>query len=549
MSVRDVLNLPVMRSARVVAGDRGVESNEVRWVAVAEGPVEDFVMEGELILTSGMGCDADGMARLVNEVRASGASAMCVGVGPGRFFEALGPPATDIANSSGFPLIEIPWELRFSDITKAIVERLSAERHAQRDEDADRARFTNLVLDGLGFRGIADALESMIPRRVLILDAEFRPQTFGTDAAAALGRDGVSACQQAGELLSQDQVDELGRLFPEETAQRIDGLPALGLGPGLALTVTARSRPVAHVYAFDSATAEPSSDDLDAVTIAQATEAVAMESVRRLAAADAEARVRGSFLWGLATGSIDPKSETAHEASLLGYPARTCYHVVLFDIDPGVEPVEVQRRLVRQALHRQIAVHTAVQGNRLLLLAGADKDSEELTAETVELLLGRRTADPVPTARVSAGVARGRWMLETLPDAYRECERTLAVSRAILGEHAVATAAQLGPFLMLSQLADDPQSRDMALAALRPLIAYDRKRSRGLLVTLETYLDEGCNASRTARRMFLSRHSLLYRVNKIEELTGCSLDDRNDRFLLELSLRLLRFGLLDEDRQ
>ena len=80
--------------------------------------------------------------QIVTEVRASGAAALCVGVGPGRFVEALGPPATDIANADGFPLIEIPWELRFSDITRAIVERLLAQRHAQRDADADRARFT-----------------------------------------------------------------------------------------------------------------------------------------------------------------------------------------------------------------------------------------------------------------------------------------------------------------------------------------------------------------------------------------------------------------------
>ncbi len=549
MSVRDVLNLPVMRSARVVAGDPGVDTSEVRWVAVAEGPVEDFVMEGELILTSGMGCDAAGLARLVNEVRASGAAAMCVGVGPGRFVEALGPPATDIANTAGFPLIEIPWELRFSDITRAIVERLLAERHAGRHDDADRARFTNLVLDGLGFRGIADALESIIPRRVVILDGDLRPQTFGSNAASSLGRDGVAACQRAGELLSQEKVDELASLFPEDTPKRIDGLPALQLGAGLALTVTARSRPVAYVYALDPGTGEAPSGSADALTMLQATEAIAMESVRRLAAAGAEARVRGNFLWGLATGSIDPQSETAREASLLGYPARAFYHVVLLEARDGLEPTDVKRRLVRQARHHQIAVHTAVQGSRLLMLVETEEDADELSAGTVELLLGRPTAQTVPTSPVGAGVAGGRWTLEELPGAYRECERTLAVGRAILGPHSVATAAQLGPFLMVSQLADDPQSRAMALGALRPLIEYDHKRSRGLLETLETYLDEGCNASRTARRLFLSRHSLLYRINKIEELTGCSLDDRNDRFVLELSVRLLRFGLLDESRR
>jgi DNA-binding PucR family transcriptional regulator len=60
--------------------------------------------------------------------------------------------------------------------------------------------------------------------------------------------------------------------------------------------------------------------------------------------------------------------------------------------------------------------------------------------------------------------------------------------------------------------------------------------------TLETFLRENGNTSSAARALFLNRHSLMYRLRKIEALTGRSLDRHDDRFIFELSIRLRRMA-------
>lgn len=540
MTVRDVLSLSLMRSARVVAGRRGLNTRALTWVAVIEGPVEGFVLQGELILTSGMGCDDMRLGELVREVSESGAAAMCVAVGPGRFFEHIGPGAVDIADRMGFPLIEIPWEVRFSDVTRTVVQRTLAQRLSE-NTDTGRARFTSVVLDGLGFQGIADMLDSMLQRGVVILDREFRPQAFGRKAVVLLGDAGVIACRAAGDVLGHEQAEELTLLFSDDNPRRLGALSALGLGPGLGLAVNARSQVAAHVYALDLEEAPRSSrDEFDALTLTEAAEALAMESLRCQAAAEAEARVRGHFLWGLATGSIDSRADVARDASLLGYNARAYYHVGVLELSNG-ESASTERRLLRQGLHHELTVRTARRGSTILFLIDASDGPDELSPDLVEQLLARRRFGGED---ITVGIAHGRWQLTELPAAYREAERTLRVGRTILGVNSTASATELGPFLMVSTLAEDAQARNMALAALRPLINYQRNRSLGLIDTLEAYLDENGNVSRTSRRLYVSRHSLLYRLEKIEHLTGFSLQNRHERFLLELSLSLLRFGVL-----
>ncbi|CAN5277618.1 hypothetical protein BH24ACT19_BH24ACT19_10490 [soil metagenome] len=55
--------------------------------------------------------------------------------------------------------------------------------------------------------------------------------------------------------------------------------------------------------------------------------------------------------------------------------------------------------------------------------------------------------------------------------------------------------------------------------------------------TLQVYFATGANASEAADRLFLHRNSMLYRLARIEKLTG--LDLKNPRARLALQLGLL----------
>ena len=54
---------------------------------------------------------------------------------------------------------------------------------------------------------------------------------------------------------------------------------------------------------------------------------------------------------------------------------------------------------------------------------------------------------------------------------------------------------------------------------------YDEKHSSDLLGTLKVYIRNLCNTSDSAKELHIHRNSLLYRINKIEELTGSALKD------------------------
>lgn len=94
----------------------------------------------------------------------------------------------------------------------------------------------------------------------------------------------------------------------------------------------------------------------------------------------------------------------------------------------------------------------------------------------------------------------------------------------------LATSLELEPF------------RELVL----PLVNYDRERGSGLAQTLSVYFKTGSNASETADRLFLHRNSLLYRLERIQKLTGLNLRDHESRLTLQLGLLALSRGENDE---
>ena len=89
---------------------------------------------------------------------------------------------------------------------------------------------------------------------------------------------------------------------------------------------------------------------------------------------------------------------------------------------------------------------------------------------------------------------------------------------------------------MLSRLS---RSKDLApfRNLVEPLARYDRERGSDLVKTLRMYFACGANASEAADKLFLHRNSMLYRLTRIEKLTGADL--KNPRVGLMLQLGLL----------
>lgn len=100
---------------------------------------------------------------------------------------------------------------------------------------------------------------------------------------------------------------------------------------------------------------------------------------------------------------------------------------------------------------------------------------------------------------------------------------------------------------LLDNLASSPELEPFRELVLR-LVVYDRERRSDLVRTLSVYFEARANASEAADRLFLHRNSLLYRLERIQTLTGLDLRNSESMLVMQLGLLALKRGENDETK-
>ena len=539
-TVAELLAVAPLDAGTVVAAADRVGSRAVTWVAVIEWPVEDFVQPGELVLTTGVGCDASMFEQLATEIAAASAAALCISVGPEAPFSEVAPAVRAVGERSGMPIIALPWSVRFADVLRSVVDGAFAARYAAVLDP--RARLPLPLAEALlrrdALRSIAASLETMTERAALVLDDGLAIAASGPRAERRMGPARIAAQPERAHALDSADLLRLHARLDSRVAHGTPAIPELDLPPGYVRASIAQDGTLGFVLLLDEDGA--AAPVLDQHAIEHAATAVAIEMLRRRAASDAHDAVRGDFLWELADDAESDAPLRASRAALLRHRLDASYAVALATGDPGDDDEEARLdRLVREA--RRLGAPSGILASRrgaqvLVLVPPVGAGSRDAAA------VARALDEAWGGGRVSWGVADRPVPLGRLADGYRLAERALRVGRAVRGRGGVAVAGDLAALLMLADVARDPLAMELARSVLDPLLDYDRATSRGLVKTLETYLAEHGNTTAAARHLHLNRHSLLYRLRRIEELTGRRLAHHEDRYLLDTSLRLLRLG-------
>lgn len=73
------------------------------------------------------------------------------------------------------------------------------------------------------------------------------------------------------------------------------------------------------------------------------------------------------------------------------------------------------------------------------------------------------------------------------------------------------------------------------------IVAHDQENNTQYLITLLTYLRCSCSVSKTARQLFIHANSVLYRINRLQELFDFDLSDENAVFGILFSARLQEY--------
>lgn len=280
-------------------------------------------------------------------------------------------------------------------------------------------------------------------------------------------------------------------------------------------------------------------DMMDTLAVEHAAAAFALDMARAKAVSEAKKELRGNFLEGLLAGTL-PQKEITRLEGRLDHDTRQPHAILTFawagENQPSLRRLETAVNWVL-ANHRRPALLHIYAGKYLCVFQALKTGADMSSAHE----LGRRIQEAVqkefPQATLVGGMSGPAETLADWPRVYTEAVQAMQLGKRLhIGE--VVEYSSLGVYQLLVQLEDIPASRAFTDSVIGPLVEYDEKHNSSLVQTMDAYFNNHGNISKTAESLFIHRNTLLYRLERIQDLTGHDLNQANMRLGLHLALKL-----------
>jgi PucR family transcriptional regulator, purine catabolism regulatory protein len=515
MTVREVLELPALKQARVLAGAAGLHRSVQRLGIWETDTVLSLARPDEMLVTTGFPLldQVDRLPEFLTSMAQAGVAAVAVKLG--EYVGRLPEQALRRADELDLPVLDLAAEVSLADVLHQVLTTVLGRQTAvlERSEEIHRA-LVQVVLGGGGLPEVARAIADGLGLSVVVTDAQGRIAA----RAGGAGMADLDEAVQAGRLVGDGRV-----VLPVLAGEVIHGH----------VVAVAESQPI-------------SAQDVHALE--RAVLVCALVSLKQQAVSAVEERYQADFLRDVLLGRVEDRAQALRHAAGLGWRLDRPMVVVVAQPDAGsaaasgqgdsgkAEPLTDRLCTTWRMALRPQDTQVAVCGyaSEVVALVGAPPEGD------FDRLVRGLTAPERSGARGSftVGISRVVDDITGVPEAYEQARTCVRVARQVDGPGSTAQFDRLGVHRLLSLVPASAELRSFLDETLGELAGPDAA-ARDLRRTLEVLLETNLNVAETARRLHFHYNTLRYRISKLERILGPFTEDADLRLALALALRIM----------
>ena len=526
ISLEKILQLSKLKKMKVLAGKEGL-GNSVRWVNVLEMLDElEQLEEGELFVTTAvdLGTSQEAEEMLVSQLVGKRVSGLAIQTG--FYVKEISQTLIELCDLHQLPLIEIPGEMGFGEITRAIAHEVIYQQN-KRLESTQQVQegMTKLLLEKKGITGIVEHLWELLDCPIKILDSQgYLIANYPVE-------------EKAGFL-----NDEVGALRERALKRNYEGY-FLWKGK-IVYPLLADSTYYGSIWIGESK--KEHSDQI--IALASAGTICLLELIKKQEVWEAEERIRGDFLDDLLEGSWAQQEDAFHRGRRLGFDLERPFVMLAIEEKrvKGKLPsaLEQERKKYFHLWVRTLLNKKELQGlireSQNHVIAFVSLPDEECDFESLissfQADLSQRMA-----SLISVGISQVQRGISNLTESLEEARLALQLGTKLNGEGKSYLYSSFGLYSLFVNSQTTNRLESYFSETIKTLIEYDEKQNTDFVHTLEVYFSTNLELRETSRQLYIHRHTLNYRLKRIEEITGHSPLKYPDRLYLEVGLLLLPF--------
>lgn len=323
---------------------------------------------------------------------------------------------------------------------------------------------------------------------------------------------------------------------------RIPAVMEVGLGSRLAMCIKHQKEILGYIWVVDTGNlVEGHAESI----VEKAAGIVGRYLLKQRGWKTKQEKAQEDFFWKLITSHYDNEASIRQDAEQLSILLPDNYYISVFESDKVIDDHSILRfrQIIDSCVGLQLLFLTA-ELNRIIILFSFSfriEGAGGLSSFFYKLIAEMRRSEG---CILTTGCSLDYTEYKSAAIAYRESVSIVEIKK-LLPYHGrqLLLYEDLGFWAHIPAIMEQKRSRSRKSPLLYPLKEHDREHKSDFLKTIAVYLSLSGNLKESAAFLHIHTNTLLYRLNRIAEITGKSLKDTDYRTSIYLDI------LTEETRQ
>lgn len=543
--IKDAMKLPIMKETKLIAGKNGLD-NQIKWVTVIE-VVEDIdrLQKDEFLITTGFKLMED-KARLDSFQQLLKADLLSgVAIYTSFYMKEIPEAFIKLANKHHLPLIEIPVDINFSEITKEVLELIvNRQANLLAHSENTHHELSRLILNDKSLTEVTKRLAQLTSSKIVIYN-EFYEIIYLNEAYY---KEDDSYFEKTMLQHNQQEIEISGYLLNSLEKETRKNIPFAGN----IMTITPI---IAKQSCFGWIVMWKDKDnwkEIDEIACARASTIYAMEFLKKQAIEETQLRIQSNLLEDIFNRNYTHERVIIDQASKLNYDltlTQCVFHIAFKH--PETTDIHLVDRLYQtiESLllqkNKQHIIQTKLQA--IVFITNVTGDNKDTCYRHVVQLaeeIQKEWEYYFPNNELIIGIGKCCNELAQLANSANEASYAAVLYPLICENRNIMHYLDLGMYDILLKMRkngiDLPSIYEESMSNL-----YDEnEREIDLINTISTYFKNNQSIQKSSEKLFIHRHTLRYRLKQIEQKTGLSFKNTDDLLKLQLGVMAYKLAIM-----
>ncbi len=543
ISLEDVLNLPLMSKCKLIAGFKGIRNTVSRVNIIADPDIFDWVKSGELLLTTAYSfnkADKDYQKSIILNAKEQNLAGIGIKISP--YLTNMNEEILAFAEELNFPIIEIDPSLPLSEILMEVMKQIYNKQTSllERIEKAHE-KFMEIMLDGKSMEEVLDVVYNNIKNPVAL---KMKHQDTSYEYFQDISEDTITDLRKDLNKFYDINKSRSKKMYEDKviiSGKYVDRM---------AIPIVLKEEVYGYIISWSINTPL---GGFDLSIMESASTIISLSILQDMNVKEVEINYRSEFFEDLISQDSKRKRKALERAHFFNLAPNDFYIVEVMsfklpqleneDDDFLFDYLKKHSNQVVSSIEETMKnfylngiVSTKLNGIQILLEFHNTNDYKKKLNE-FNLNIYETIKKRLDSVDLRIGVGRIYRGLDNANKSFSDALKTIRTGKE-LTNRTIITYEELGVFKILCQDFLSEELDDFYNTTLKPLVDYDEKKSTELVKTLQCYFDCNGNLTKMSETLYTHYNTILYRINRIQEITGANLNDSNDRLNLEIALKI-----------